>query len=221
MAASGYRLPGLSHRHTIIGRTGSGKTQLGAWALSHSPFDVQPYVVIDYKHDVLLNACPHIEEIGLGEVPTHPGLYIVHPTAQTDNEAVESWLWRVHQRENVGLYVDEGYMLPDFGALRAILTQGRSKRIPLTILTQRPVWVTRFAISEADFYTVFALNSSRDKKIVEDFLPRKALDGEVPQYHSRWYDVARNRLLTLKPVPRAEEIVERLTDRLKPRRRKL
>lgn len=218
MDASGYRLPGLSHRHTIIGRTGSGKTQMGAWALSHAPFDVQPWIIVDYKRDELLNACPHIVEIGLDEVPKVPGLYIVHPRP-SDEEAVENWLWRVHSTGHTGLYIDEGYMVPDLGALRAILTQGRSLRIPLTILTQRPVWVTRFAISEADFYTVFAMNSLRDKRIVEDFLPRGALDQQLPQFHSVWYDVAKNRLLTVKPVPEAEEIVERLHDRLKPKRR--
>jgi hypothetical protein len=135
---------------------------------------------------------------------------------------VEAWLWGVHAREHVGLYVDEGYMLPDphgGGALQAILTQGRSKHIPLTILTQRPVWVSRFAISEADFYTVFHLNSVRDRKVVGDFLPPGSLNGDMPRFHSRWYDVAEHRLLSVKPVPEAEEIVSRLTDRLKPRRR--
>jgi hypothetical protein len=216
--ASGYRLPGLTHRHTIIGRTGSGKTQLGAWALSHAPFGVMPYVIVDYKRDALLNACRHVREIGLDEVPKEPGLYIVHPHP-AENEAVEAWLWAVHSRGHVGLYVDEGYMLPDQGALQAILTQGRSLHIPLTILTQRPVWVSRFAISEADFYTVFHLNSIRDRKIVGDFLPPGALEGELPKYHSRWYDVAEHRMLTVLPVPEASEIIDRLDDRLKPRHR--
>jgi hypothetical protein len=220
---TGYRLPGLTHRHTIIGRTGSGKTQMGAWALSHAPFDRQPWVIIDYKRDGLLNACPWVEEIGLDEVPRHPGLYIVHPVP-SDNDQVEDWLWKVHARERVGLYVDEGYMLPDpmrGGALRAILTQGRSKSIPVTILSQRPVWLTKFAISEADFYTVFALNSRQDRRLIGEFIPDADFETSLPKYYSRWYDVAEHRLLTVLPVPDADEIVERLCDRLKPRRRLL
>jgi DNA helicase HerA-like ATPase len=216
-------LPGLTQRHTIIGRTGSGKTQMGAWALSHAPFDMQPFVIVDYKRDALLNACPFIPEIGLGDaLPKHPGVYKVHPVAGQDEE-VEAWLWRVHAQEHVGLYIDEGYMLPGghigSPAFRAILTQGRSKYIPVTVLTQRPSWFTRFAISEADFYTVFHLNSVVDKKIVGNFLPPGALRGNLPEYHSRWYDVARHRLLTIRPVPEADEIVDRLTERLKPKRR--
>lgn len=221
---TGYRLPGLTHRHTIIGRTGSGKTQMGAWALSHAPFDVQPFVIVDYKRDALLNACPYVEEIGLAEpLPKHPGLYIVHPHP-AENEDVEAWLWRVHAREHIGLYIDEGYMVPNphgGGALQAILTQGRSKHIPTTILSQRPSWMTRFAISEADFYTVFSLNDVRDIKTIGSFMPPGSLDQKPARYHSRWYDVAEDRLLTVKPVEEACVIVERLTERLKPKRRLL
>jgi len=215
-----YRLPGLTHRHTIFGRTGSGKTQYGAWMLSEAGFDRQPFVIVDYKRDELLNSCAYIREIGLNEVPKQAGLYIVHPSVN-DSDGVEDWLWRVHGRGNVGLYVDEGYMVPDKGAMRAILTQGRSKHIPMTILTQRPVWVTRFAVSEADFYTVFTLNSGRDQKVIEDFLPRGALDDRLSKYHSRWYDVSEDVLLTVGPVPEADVIIERFYDRLEPKRREL
>lgn len=217
----GFTLPRDDQRVLIFGRTGSGKTQYGAWQLSESAFDKRPTVIVDYKGDVLLNSSPYIEEIGLTDrLPSSPGLYIVHPKPD-DNEAVEDMFWRMWKRENIGLYIDEGYMIPNKAALRALLTQGRSKKIPAIILTQRPVFISRFAISEADFYTAFHLNSKDDRKIVEAYLPHGALDERLPKYHSKWYDVGNDTLLTVGPVPSADLITARIDDRLRPRRRKL
>ena len=78
--AESFRLPNFHQRTAIIGRTGSGKTQFGAWLLSHAPFDKQPYVMIDYKGDDLLNSIDRVREIGLKEVPKHAGLYTIRPT---------------------------------------------------------------------------------------------------------------------------------------------
>jgi hypothetical protein len=217
---AGFRLPRDDQRTVIFGRTGSGKTQYGAWLLSESAFDKRPTVIVDYKGDDLLNSSQYVEEITLNTVPTKPGLYIVHPKPDED-DIVEAWLWKLWAKENIGLYIDEGYMVPDKGALRSILTQGRSKHIPAIILSQRPVWITRFAVSEADFYTVFHLNAVKDRKIVEEFLPHKALDKQLPAYHSKWYDVANNTLLTVGPAPSADAITERFDERLRPRRHKL
>lgn len=196
----------------------------GAWILSGAPFDKQPYVIVDYKGDDLLNSLSdRVREIGLGEVPKHPGLYIVKPLPQVDDDATENWLWKVWQRERVGLYIDEGYMLPDKGgAFRGILTQGRSKHIPVIALSQRPVWVNRFVFSEADFYSVFHLNDTRDRQTVQSFIPAKTVTAGIDsleKYHSFWYDVSQNQLFQLSPVPGEDEIRERVHSRLKPPRR--
>ncbi len=92
---AGFRLPRDDQRMLIFGRTGSGKTQYGAWQLAESGFDKLPTIIIDYKRDALLNSSPYIEEIDLKDrLPSVPGLYIVHPT-HDDDEAVETWLLSV------------------------------------------------------------------------------------------------------------------------------
>ena len=219
-----FRLPNNSHRVAIAGRTGSGKTRFATWLLSTQNFDKQPWVIVDYKGDELLNSLdePYIKEIGLAEVPKKPGLYIVHPR-HTDEEEVQQWLWSVWKKEHVGIYLDEAYMVPggqrsQKGALQAILTQGRSKRIPVIALTQRPVFVNRFITSEADFHCVFHMNFDSDKKVVESYLPKGSLDAELPEYHSRWFDVGKNALHLMKPVPDDEGILERIESRMRPRR---
>lgn len=204
-----------------MGRTGSGKTQQAAWLLSLAAFDRQPYIIVDYKGDDLLNAIERVDEIRLGEVPKHPGVYIVHPLPHETDETNE-WLWKIWKREKTGLYFDEMYNVPDpqkKSALRAILTQGRSKRIPAICLTQRPAWVSRFIFSEADHYSVFHLNTSGDVSRVKEFMPGDH-ETRLPTYNSQWYDVSQDASFQLLPAPDADTILQRFDDRLAPKRRK-
>lgn len=215
---SDFRLPANTQRTSIIGRTGSGKTVAGSWVLSEAPFDKQPYIIVDYKGDELLNSSDRIKEIDLKTVPKQPGLYIVHPRLD-QVEQVDAWLWKVWERENVGLYFDEAYMLPDKGALQAILTQGRSKRIPVIALTQRPALISRFIFSEADFFAVFQVSIDDDKKRIRGFIPSYVTDARLPDYHFRWYDVSKDKLFNVLPVPAPDDIRDRIDSRLSPKRR--
>jgi hypothetical protein len=218
-----FRLPSNKQRVAVMGRTGSGKTQFGAWLLSQAGFDRQPYIIVDYKIDELLNASDRIQEIGLNEVPRKPGLYIIHPLP-SEGEEVDAWLWKIWERERVGLYIDEGYRVPTDGAFDAIMQTGRSKHIPAIILTQRPTWISRFVFSEADFYVAFHLQDLRDRVTAQQFMPAGTLlRGKeivrIPEFHSKWYDVGSDRLFTLKPVPDAETILDVIDTRLSPKRR--
>ena len=206
-----------------MGRTGSGKTQAGAWLLSLAPFHTQPYIIIDFKGDDLLNSIDRAKEIGLHEkLPDEPGVYIAHPNPG-DADALERFLFRVWRKERTGLLFDEAYMVPDQEAFQAILTQGRSKEIPAIILTQRPVWISRFVFSEADFYAVFHLNDRRDQKSVAEFTPNTPLwdlTSRIPDYHFRWYDVSGDYSTQMQPVPDRDMILETFEKRLSVRKRK-
>lgn len=222
------RFPNNSQRTTVIGKTGSGKTQFSAHLLSTQNFDRQPWIMIDYKRDELLNSIDRVKEIGVNDkIPTlkQPGLYKVHPLPETDDDAVEAMLRRVWETENVGLFFDEGTLIPSNrahargGAFQAIQMQGRSKRLPCITVTQRPSGVSRSSFSEADFFAVFYLNTDGDIKRVHEFLPKSAMKGIEQNYHCRWYDVAKNELTHFSPVKDADTIRERINSRLAPRRR--
>ena len=214
-----FKHPGDAQRLTVIGKTGSGKTQGAAFHLSGRSFDKKPWIVFDFKRDQLLNDLPHTQEWDFTTaVPKKPGIYLTHPLPGQD-DAVENCLWRIWAKENVGVYVDELYMLnKNSHAFQAILTQGRSKRIPVIMLTQRPVAVTRFAFSEADYIQLYTLTDKRDYKTVKEFMPLP-IEAQLPgPYFSWWWDNARNYKAVLKPVPDENTIMDVFHARLGPRR---
>jgi hypothetical protein len=212
-----FRIPGGDARTTVIGATGSGKTTCGAWLLSKQRLDKRPWVILDFKREALFDAVgiPPIEEISLDSLPKKPGLYIICPRPDQD-EALEAWLWRVWDRENIGLFVDEASLIPEKHAFRAILQQGRSKRIPVIACTQRPVSVARPLFSEASYFAVYRMADKRDYKVVEGFVPAD-LSRPLPNRHWHWYDVARNALMTMGPVPGPEQTASELRAAIPPR----
>lgn len=219
---STFRLPDLSQRLAVIGRTGSGKTTFSAWMLSRAAFDRQPFVVFDFKRDALLNAIPNHRVIGYNEVPKHPGIYLLQPRPD-EKDQMEAYLWKVWARERVGLYFDEMYSVPQplrGGALQAVFTQGRSKKIPVIGCTQRPALVSRFLFTEADFFATFHLSTRPDRERVTDF-DEGYVGLDLPKFHCRWYDVSEDWGCTLAPVPGDDEILDTFERRLAPKHRTL
>lgn len=210
------RLPNDTSRTSIIGRTGSGKTFAGVWHLSQQNFDVMPWILLDFKGDPLLAQVAALQgavTITLDDpVPTYPGLYIMR-VLPNEKDALNTWLWKVWDTGYCGIYVDEGYMLSDSDAFDAILTQGRSKHIPVIILSQRPVWLNRFVFSESNFFQVFHLNDRRDRRTVREFVPAN-LDARLEEYNSYYYDVGRDKLVKFQPVPDEASILASILAKL-------
>lgn len=211
------RLPSSADRITILGSTGSGKTIAGLWHLSNANFLDVPWIVFDYKRDENIGAIKRAEHIEVGQIPNRAGIYIVNPTPSQKEEVTE-YLYKIWNHENVGIWIDEGFMMGDDEALGAILTQGRSKQIPAIILSQRPSWISRFAFSEAGFFQVFRLTDERDKKTVKSFIPGYS-PNRIPDFHSQYYDVGRGSLYTFSPVPGAKETLAKIHERLSARKR--
>lgn len=217
---SEFRLPADDEHTTIVGRNGTGKTQAGAWLLSTVDLKAKPWVILDYKGEELLNSIPRIRAIDFKETPKQPGLYILHSRPDLE-EDTEKWLWKIWERENTGVFIDEGYMLPDIrkGAFSALLTQGRSKRTPVITLSQRPVRVDRAAFSEASHLIAFDLNDKRDHKSLEEVVPTGFMRESIPKWHSRWYSVKQDRVWIMGPVPEADQIIDTINDQLEPKRK--
>lgn len=209
----------------MIGRNGTGKTRFGAWVLANSSIDRRPWVVIDFKGEELFRRIGKDKITRIdpsSRAPTRPGLYLLRPRLDQKDD-VDDFLWRcweVCNRQSdrgspggIGIFADEGMMLPKDGALQTILVQGRSLKMPRIMLVQRPVRVAREVFSEANFYCIFRLNDKRDKKVLDEFLPEDIAYGESEQYHSLWYDVDRDAIFQLTPCPSDEHIIAKIRSR--------
>lgn len=215
------RLPTNKQRILIIGKTGTGKTCGAVWHLSHHDFSKKTWIVLNHKGDDLIDSIEGAHHLELNERPNpkKKGLYIYHPIPEHDDKEVTELLWDIHRMGNIGVYIDEGYMIPNRDpAMQALLTQGRSKNIPMIILSQRPTWISRFCISEADFFMVFYLADKRDRQTINGFIPvdlemlmSAPVNSEpaLKKYHSLYYDVAKNKAVIMQPVPTDEEILSR------------
>lgn len=211
--ASGFRYPGGDSRTTVLGQTGSGKTTCALWLLAHQRLDRRPWIAFDFKlaPEFDMVGIPPIEEWSLNSRPPRgKGIYLVSPLPHQTDE-VEQFLWRVFERGNIGLYIDEVALMPQSDAFTAIMQQGRSKRIPVIACSQRPVGVPRQVFSEASFFCCYRVADKRDYKVVEGFVPAN-LSAPLKRFHWRWYDVAHNRLLHMAPVPKPELVAGELRE---------
>jgi hypothetical protein len=214
------RLPSSNDRIVIVGRTGSGKSQAALWHLSMQAFDKMPWVILDYKNDDMINSIEKAVYINYTDVPKKAGIYILK-IMPGDGEALDEWLWKVWAKENIGILVDEGTMIDRTSKpFNAMLTQGRSKRIPMIVLTQRPVNLSGYVFSESGFWQVFDLTKKADRKTVEEntIIP---WDYKLEDYHSYYYDVSKKKLVEFGPVPEADVILANIDARAPKQRRYL
>ena len=214
------RLPNSRQRIAVIGRTGTGKTIAGLWHLSNARFDKMPWVIVDFKTDEHIAGIERAITIDVNDNPKQPGIYIIQP--HPDDDLFGEFLERIWMRGNTGIFIDEGYMMRTNDLVEKrfvyLLTQGRSKRIPMIVVTQKPVWISRFVFSESDFFQAFHLNDSRDHKTVESFLPSGSIIP-LPDYHSAYFDVSHNKLSYLLPVPDEDTVLVKIDEKLRPLRK--
>ena len=221
--AEQVRLPKASDRLAIVGRTGSGKTVAALFHLWKQDIHRRPWFVIDYKGDDGIAGIEKAHDISLDTDPRkikQAGIYVLR-LMPGEEEALDAFLWKVWERENCGLYIDEGYMIPRASKpFNSMLTQGRSKKISMITLSQRPVWMSRFVFSEASFFQVFDLTHDKDVDKVMEFV-KGDITRELADFHSYYYDVGKKKLTHFAPVPDTSVILAGIDAKLPKLRRTL
>lgn len=206
--------PGPQDRTLVCGRTGSGKTTFAEWLLSGHNFDTQPALILNTKADPSINEIAAlgtgengIHLIGVDDTPGDRGLYIVTPRPHERDE-VDDMLMRVWEKQNCLVFVDEVYMLGlNPKGFNACLTQGRTRNIPMIICTQRPAWCSGFVFTESDYVALFNLQRRADRIKIGEVVPVDK-NYRLPPYHSYWYTVKPDKLVTFSPVPNKPAILD-------------
>ena len=122
---------------------------------------------------------------------------------------------RIWAMEDTGVFIDEGFMIGQQNmGFRSLLTQGRSKHIPMIVLTQRPVWIDRYVLSESDYFQVFRLQHRKDVATVEQSVPHD-LSERLQRYHSYYYDVGSDNIYILGPTPDRTAILDTFNAKLR------
>lgn len=219
------RFPNDTQRHSIMGQTGSGKTVFGMWCLSQRSYDRMPWIIIDVKRDDLIERIPRLTEIDARDKPPkRRGLYVVRPDVlDFENGVMTQFLYKIWENENTGLFIDEGYAFKarDPG-LRTVLTQGRSKHVPVISLSQKPSWVSPFLFSESEFKSVFYLDMPNDIERVTEWMPRmlggRRVDpSTLPPHTSYWRSGPYREFALLGQCPPPDDILTTFDERM-PRR---
>jgi DNA helicase HerA-like ATPase len=224
-----FRFPGPRDRVSINGMTGSGKSTFAFWLFSESAdFDKKPWILIDYKNEDIISEMLANKDAKLikldGKLPDKPGIFVLKPE-HYEIDAMVNWLWSVYKRGKTGLMFDEISMIPELrgegnsgGPMKSILSQGRSKEIPLYSLSQRPVDVNKHVYSEANFTAAFRLRSRKDYEKVMDAVPddNPVWDStrKLKKYECRWYDAEQDWGAFLGPCPPPDAILDTITKRM-------
>lgn len=209
-----FRLPSVSDRITIIGHTGSGKSQAALWHLSHANFDVQPWVIVDPKEEEKINSIQLAEYIDFDTVPNTPGLYILQTSAY-NRDQLDDYFAKLLERKYVGVYLDEASECGFGPGFTTFLTRGRSRHCPAITLQQRPVDVSRYTRSEAQFFQCFPLTDESDYKVLRGFAKVPSFEqNPLPEFHSYYYDVRWRKSYIMKPVPNIGSILSVIDARL-------
>lgn len=202
-----FILPGPDKHTVVMGANGTGKTVAGAWILSKQNMADRPWVILDFKNEELWDSV-RPQRLRLGEMPPRwgihgkygRGLYIMR-VLPGQEQYLETWLWKVWKRENIGIFCDEATFLTGMNSIKAILRQGRSKRIPVIACTQRPIGIDREFFTESSYKQIFRLDDERDYKIIRGFTRNAQVEGLLPPHWSYWYDSKQATTFKLRPVP--------------------
>lgn len=232
---SGFQGPGNEDRVTILGMTGSGKSTFALWLFSeYADFDRKPWIFIDYKKEPLIGqavAEKMIKPLKInGRLPDVPGIWVVYAEANNGPDPMNDFLVKVYHQGKLGIVIDETTMLPNTrgegntgGPYQSLLSQGRSKEIPVWSLSQRPAFINRMAFTENNYFCAFRLKSEDDNDKVMREIPKRSKnynyvwneDEWYPKGHqSRWYDANRDINYRLKPCPPPDDILNTLFDRV-------
>lgn len=220
-------LPEKGQRTLTAGATGSGKTYFNVWAMLHEPH--APMLIFDTKDEEKFPTLPKARVVttwdgpeGVIETTDDETVdYIVFRPAVAElaePDKLDAYLHRAYELAGSGgplagvpIYIDEIYSFHKNGragpGLVALLTRGRSRGLTTLMSTQRPSFLSRFAITESQRFYIFRLVDRRDRQILGNVIPNfdddyQAADesGALKDNMFFYYKIGDRKAQLMKPV---------------------
>lgn len=197
-------------RCLIAGRTGSGKTTLGAWFLVRS---MQHWVILNPKHTPLYRQLPYSivhHEFDAKRISVDSKRYKFVVLELSGEQAEANYMdgiigWLHGALNNIGLCADELYTLHNGGragpGLLGWLTRGREIKQSFVGLTQRPAWISMFCFSETDLICGMDLTLDEDRDRMYKMTGDRHFLERVTDYRWLCYNVQRAETTLYAPVP--------------------
>lgn len=184
-----------SDRLFCCGATGSGKSHLMRRLLA----PVKRAIVLDPKGEIVADrwrCIPASSAIERELEQGNPARVLYQPGPRDSEDFWSSAVERAYETGDCTIYVDEMYLIVPPGQrtpqpIIAAITTGRSRGIGVWCVTQRPVWVTLFAKSEATHYFCFRLMLDEDRRNVAAFMGEEILKPIRDEHGYYYYSPAR------------------------------
>lgn len=171
----------------IIGDTGTGKSTLLAWLVQARKYTV----IIKTKADPVKFPGKHVKRADSINDPRE-NRYVLQPVYDNQRSELHALFERAWVQNGWTLVVDELFYVDSLlkldKDLARIYTQGRSKGLTVVAGMQRPVGVTRFALSQSTHLLSFRLDG-RDAKTLGE-ATNKEVERAVQtldRYEFLWY----------------------------------
>ena len=201
-------------RVIVAGRTGSGKSTLACWLLEHTS---QHWLVLNPKHTAAYRGLSDVivfskfdEKAIRKEIQRTKFVLLNFSGDEASADFMDAVIiWAHETLKNVGLCVDELYTLHSASGragdgLIGWLTRGRELRQSFIGLTQRPAWISRFVMSEADAICAMDLVLADDRMRMREATGQDHYLDRVRAHRWLWYSVAEDELRLYGPVPIAQ-----------------
>ena len=197
-------LPG--HGMVIAGQNGAGKSVLATSIANRwdrvlvydpklDPESLMPNAAVCYGVKAALAALP-------GRVIYRPRADEIHRIADLFDELVRKVMRLTAHAiviHELGDLASSDRELAPYTS--AVFRQRRSLRIPMILVTQRPINIPRLALSESQHAVAFHLVDRQDRARMAEIMGPEIVDSPVPNDHSFWYRGPDLALVRVAPLP--------------------
>lgn len=214
-------VPAHGERALIVGRSGSGKSLFARWLLQHMP----GAIIYDTKGDDAFDSVGPIVSTmdaawdALADESRPEDFVVLRPEPDILADPMELDQLLLDHYDNghgVTAYIDEGYQFhrngrPGPGYL-ALLTRGRSRDISTITSTQRPAWLSMFALTEANHFYLLRLEHEDDMRRVGQVVGGYERRPRVPWHHWDYANAKSERIIRFAPIDIDYHLPKRYAD---------